>query len=249
MSLLIELGNTRVKASMLSKKSYEYLGSFPIEWLEEESLTELFSLHNQKFTRVFISSVGHSRIEFLLNSKIKSEFEIFPHVITTQPECCGVLNGYQDFKKLGVDRWLAILGACASSTMPTFIVDAGTALTIDVVIDKKHLGGLITPGLRLQHESLASGGENLSMTLLGVNDSNEGLLGNNTAAAIHGGCLYMTSAYINNLLADLEAETGRLFECVGTGGDFLTLSPLLDKPFNYIEDLTLIGMSEIINKV
>ena len=54
MSLLIELGNTRVKASLLTKKSYEYLGSYPIDWLEEESLTELFSLQGQKFNRVFI---------------------------------------------------------------------------------------------------------------------------------------------------------------------------------------------------
>lgn len=249
MSLLLELGNTRLKASLLTKKSYEYLGSFSASWLEKESLVELLGIESVRLSRVFIASVGNAHLEYLLSSKVKTELEIFPHVIETQPECCGVLNGYDNYKQLGVDRWLAMIGACSKTSKPTLIIDAGTAITVDVVLEKKHLGGLIVPGLGLQHASLAKSTQKLSLTELSSLSHSDNLLGSNTASGIHGGCLYMTTAYINQLVGDLENETGRLFDCIGTGGDFLTLKPLLEKSFEYIEDLTLLGMAEIVKKV
>lgn len=249
MSLLLELGNTRLKAGLLNKKSYEFLGSFSATWLEKESLVEMLGIENIKLTRVFLASVGNTHLESLLINKIKTELEIFPHLIESQPECCGVLNGYEDYKQLGVDRWLAMIGACGTGSRPTVIVDAGTAITIDVVLDKRHMGGLIVPGIGMQHSSLANSAQKLPLThLLQVSETGT-LLGNNTASCIHGGCLYMTSAYINQLITDVEVETGRVYECIGTGGDFLTLKPLLDKKFDYVEDLTLLGMAEMIKKV
>ena len=42
---------------------------------------------------------------------------------------------------MGVDRWLAILGAAKLTDKPFAVIDAGTAVTVDFVADGQHLGG------------------------------------------------------------------------------------------------------------
>ena len=82
----------------------------------------------------------------------------------------GVTIAYTEAHNLGVDRWLALLaahhyvgqdigqgieqdveqGAVSSSWL---IIDAGTAVTVDLMDKGKHLGGLIIPGLQLLRDS------------------------------------------------------------------------------------------------
>ena len=90
----------------------------------------------------------------------------------------GVTIAYTKPQDLGVDRWLALLaahhyvgqdigqgieqdvgqgieqdveqGAASSSWL---IIDAGTAVTVDLMDKGKHLGGLIIPGLQLLRDS------------------------------------------------------------------------------------------------
>ena len=89
-------------------------------------------------------------------------------------EHSGVTIAYTEAHNLGVDRWLALLaahhyvgqdvgqdvgqnieqdveqGAASSSWL---IIDAGTAVTVDLMDKGKHLGGLIIPGLQLLRDS------------------------------------------------------------------------------------------------
>ena len=86
----------------------------------------------------------------------------------------GVTIAYTKPHNLGVDRWLALLaahhyvgqdigqdvgqgieqdveqGAASSSWL---IIDAGTAVTVDLMDKGKHLGGMIIPGLQLLRDS------------------------------------------------------------------------------------------------
>lgn len=53
----------------------------------------------------------------------------------------GVENGYEDFQRLGLDRWLAMLGAYHLAAGACLVLDFGTALTADfIAADGKHLG-------------------------------------------------------------------------------------------------------------
>ena len=62
----------------------------------------------------------------------------------------GVQCGYTDTLQLGVDRWLAVLAVSKLTRAPSIVLDAGTALTIDLLdSDKNHLGGYILPGVDL----------------------------------------------------------------------------------------------------
>lgn len=56
---------------------------------------------------------------------------------------------------LGIDRFLACLGASAETGRDVVVVDAGTACTIDLMTsDKVYRGGVIMPGLKVYHQAV-----------------------------------------------------------------------------------------------
>ncbi|MBD3612348.1 MAG: type III pantothenate kinase [Hydrogenovibrio crunogenus] len=248
MLIFFELGNSQLKAATILKGNYQFLGSVRHDAILSGEFIESFNLNEQNPTAVYVSSVAPSQLNAALTEVIQQHFKLYPTFLATQPSCCGIECGYEKFDQFGVDRWMAILGACSGSNKPTFIVDAGTALTVDAVIDKKHIGGFIVPGLGLMRDSLLKNTA-LSEQSLVLQSVQDGLLAKDTAGGVMGGTLYMLGSYLNSLLVDLELETGRKFDCIGTGGDFLSLKPVLDKPYNYVEDLTLRGMKEVIESL
>lgn len=248
MLIFFELGNSQLKAATILKGNYQFLGSVRHDAILSGEFIESFNLNEQNPTAVYVSSVAPSQLNAALTEIIQQHFKLYPTFLATQPSCCGIECGYEKFDQFGVDRWMAILGACSGSNKPIFIVDAGTALTVDAVIDKKHIGGFIVPGLGLMRDSLLKNTA-LSEQSLVLESAQDGLLAKDTAGGVMGGTLYMLGSYLNSLLADLELETGRKFDCIGTGGDFLSLKPVLDKPYNYVEDLTLRGMKEVIESL
>ncbi len=250
MLIFFELGNTRLKAASLKKGRYDYLGSVSHAEMTSDSLLADLGLQDVDVDAVYVCSVVDSESNAKFNEWIQQAFKLYPTYLATQPTCCGIQCGYDAFETFGVDRWMAIIGACSGQNKPTFIVDAGTAITVDVVIEKEHIGGFIVPGLAIMKQSLLDQTA-LKPEAIQLKDEtmSSGLLATNTAEAVAGGTLYMVAAYLNALLADLEKETGRRFDCVGTGGDFPIIEPLLDKSFDYVEDLTLQGMVEVIESL
>lgn len=64
-------------------------------------------------------------------------------VVSAEPakELAGVRNGYDDFQRLGLDRWLALLGGYHLAKGACVVIDFGTAVTADfVAADGAHLG-------------------------------------------------------------------------------------------------------------
>lgn len=67
----------------------------------------------------------------------------------------GLVNAYAEPARLGVDRWLAMLGAWRRLGSSFLLVDAGTAVTIDLVDDAgRHRGGAILPGAPMMSDVL-----------------------------------------------------------------------------------------------
>ncbi len=73
----------------------------------------------------------------------------------SQARCGPVTNSYRDVGKMGVDRWLAMLAAWQLCRREVVVVDAGTALTIDIIDSSaQHLGGYILPGRKMMLDAL-----------------------------------------------------------------------------------------------
>lgn len=144
--LLIDVGNTRAKAVVSDGLALGPLQVFPDEFVRPAELQGV----------LFASVASDERINEL---KTLSGLDDLPWTqLFSAATAFGLTNCYEIPTTLGVDRWLAMLGAMSRlPNQPLLVVDAGTAMTVDhVSIDGQHQGGWILPGLRMQHKAVTS---------------------------------------------------------------------------------------------
>ena len=128
---------------------------------------------------------------------------------------------YDDPQTLGVDRWLAMLAAYSQFNEALLVVDAGSAITMDLLgPEGQHLGGYIAPGLRLMHDALWRDTSDIGLV---ANNFQELLLllCENTQQAVNRGCLLMAVATIEKLASQYPVRI------VVTGGDAKCLEQAL----------------------
>ena len=126
------------------------IGNSAIKWrtCDSEVFTQevdLFSLKLlPKANSVWLSTVAHPNIV----QGIKTQFSNVKLVEALKQHGRLTLS-YDDPSKLGVDRFLAMLGALERfPNSPLLVIDAGSAVTFDVIDAKgMHQGGLIMPGI------------------------------------------------------------------------------------------------------
>ncbi|MBV2131174.1 type III pantothenate kinase [Arsukibacterium indicum] len=209
MYLLLDIGNTREKAAIFNSGTISALPQLTAEALKDLPLVAVY----------FASVANDQRLHAL---KLKLEIDHLPwRQIGSQAQAFGVTNCYAEPHLLGVDRWLALLGANQRFTnQSVMIVDAGTALTIDWLDQHgMHLGGWIMPGLRLQQQSVVQQTAkvfNKEMLDARITPGRE------TAACLQNGCLAAVIGAIKQGWLLNKAE-----HLVLTGGDALYLKPQL----------------------
>ena len=218
-SLFIDIGNSAVKWRTRESKVFtQKVDIFSSKLLPKAELA-------------WVSAVAHPNIV----QAIKVQFT---NVKLVEPlKQYGRLTlSYDDPSKLGVDRFLAMLGAleCFPAT-PLLVIDAGSAVTFDVLDSKGlHQGGLIMPGIKALRESFAkfSTGD-LSLT--------SSALKNNTEGAWRSGTHAMLVSAINSQIRNFELEYpgGVVTICGGTAKEVLKELPESVKPF---DNLVLDGL-------
>ena len=185
---------------------------------------------------IYFASVRSKEQSALLHADIQAEY---PHsgwvTLASQAEACGVYNAYLEPERLGVDRWLGAIAAYHLAKDGVVVIDAGTAIKVDVVNKEGvHLGGYITPGLGMMEESL------LSNTARIRYDSNEVVGGeglpNSTARAVTEGCYEMVLGFLERIHLQYKE-----YKWVATGGDAESLLGRLSIPVERQMNLVAIG--------
>ncbi|WP_040727549.1 type III pantothenate kinase [Thiomicrorhabdus sp. Kp2] len=244
--LFLDIGNSFIKWATVINDSYVLHEAISFDEIEKRGLA-FFEIDGIPDV-VYFSAVGDAHRIELLKRSIQTAWQIFPIQLSSQKECCDLTSGYDDFSQLGDDRWFAMLGAVGIYRDPVIVADAGTALTIDAIMNGKHLGGFIVPGLHTMRSSLALNTNDLPLfedaKELG-NDYRTQILATNTADGILGGTLYMTASFINQVVLDLNSQLQTRFKLIITGGESLKISSLIDYDFDYIPDLVLQGMVNV----
>ncbi len=241
--VFLDIGNNFVKWATVNDDIYQLQPAFRLEDILNEGI-DVFELDDEP-DEVFFSSVADASLVDRLKSLIQSEWKLLPIQLTAQQSCCGLTSGYADFHSLGDDRWFAMLGAIEQYQQPCIIIDAGTALTIDAIVDGQHQGGFIVPGLHTMRASLATSTaslENYTTDDAKDDEVTDLLLAVDTSSAILGGTLYMLASFINRVIVDLNQQLSTEFKIVLTGGDAKQVMPLIDYIAEYIPDLVLQGM-------
>ncbi|RMF13073.1 MAG: type III pantothenate kinase [Gammaproteobacteria bacterium] len=131
----------------------------------------------------------------------------------------GLKVAYSRPDTLGVDRWLAMAGGWQCYRGQAYaVVDAGTAITFDVVAaDGEHLGGWIAPGVRLLTQAVESGMARVQSAAPNLAAG----LGRNTQACVAAGLGVQLAGMIREAEAYLAER--RIRRLLLTGGDALLL--------------------------
>ncbi|MDF1693871.1 MAG: type III pantothenate kinase [Zhongshania sp.] len=164
----------------------------------------------------------------------------------SQRECAGLSNSYADITKMGVDRWLVMVAAFVDCGRPCVVIDAGTALTIDIVGGTGvHLGGYIIAGAGLSAKALA---EHTGRVRFGGEEQFSLAPGVDTEGCVHHGKWLAQLGAIMAALQQAEEAIGDLAEVYITGGDAPTLLGLAGAQasrWRYREELVLDGLAAV----
>ncbi|WP_295451148.1 type III pantothenate kinase, partial [uncultured Thiodictyon sp.] len=155
MNLLIDIGNTNLHWAL---QADGVLG--PMDGVRHSRGVPLDLLAAWEVVpppqRVLIGNVGGARLGEAVARVVRAYWGREAEFALPRQGCLGLRVAYAEPARLGVDRWLALLGAQGCDA--ALIVDAGTAVTFDVLAPAGlHLGGLILPGLTMMRDSLLAG--------------------------------------------------------------------------------------------
>lgn len=154
-ALLFDVGNTRMKWGVLTGDVVSDTQSLPLHKLRDTGLSALISQLPSGIDRILISNVAGATMGTRLRGALTAQFNVPLQFAKSEAEGFGLTNAYPEPRRLGVDRWVAMVGAWAEFGTDCLVVDAGTAVTIDGINGKgKHLGGQILPGPRLMLHAL-----------------------------------------------------------------------------------------------
>lgn len=227
--LEIDAGNTRIKWRLLeyAKTQKEKISS-GVELVQAgvNELPEAFCKHLQELRKdgikkICVSNVRGKNFENALAAFCEKHFSIKLDFALVSPEKDGLINAYQDFNALGVDRWLAMLAAYHSAQSAVCVVDCGSAITIDLIsASGQHEGGFIVPGLQMMQRSLDEQTVNLHYQPESISNIEPGI---NTAIAINHGVLNMALG----MLEKVKNEWGEDRHWYLCGGDSAILSPFI----------------------
>ncbi len=169
-------------------------------------------------------------------------------LVKTAVEQGGIVNAYDETHRLGVDRWVAMLGARAEFDSACLVVDAGTAVTLDALAaDGRHLGGQIVPGAPLMMAALADGTSDLPdiATSPGHAPSTADVFAASTDDAIRRGAWTAVVGAVEHAYRCLKDREGSV-RLVLTGGDAPRMLDAIAAPVDHRPDLVLHGLGTIL---
>jgi len=235
MNLIIDLGNTRVKAALFKER----------ELTELKVYSSLIDLSNDK--------AFYGRAERGLVGSVVGSFESVRTLLkeARSVECFSVKtpsplkNSYKNPDTLGTDRFAASVGAFSLyPNKNVLVVDAGTCLKFNFTNEKNEfLGGAISPGLQMRFKALKTFTDKLP--LVEMNENYSSLIGQTTDESI-------LSGVINGILQETDGvinEYKKLYPdltIVITGGDAGFFAKHLKNRIFTHPNLVLTGLNEIL---
>ena len=247
-SLLFDIGNTRLKWGLYRNRRIARTGSLTHEHLHETGYAALTQVLPRQVERVFASNVAGigmaSRLSALVGLHCNSEVRF----VRSQANAFGVTNSYRRPRSMGVDRWVAMIGAYAEFHSALCIVDAGTAVTIDAV-DKsgRHHGGQISAGLNLMTSALRAETSDIKSQRVSTKAPGEGMqvFASTTENAVSFGSFAAISGAIERAVRTLRSAGFRP-KIVLTGGDASRILKQLDVKCLHRPNLVLQGLAHMI---
>ncbi len=236
MNLIIDVGNTRVKAAVFEMNTVKEVFVFKKSRIisELKKIINKFSVSASiissvaKISEIKRQKIGDLLHPIFLNSETKIPFQ----------------NLYKTPKTLGVDR--IALASAAIEKYPkknVLVIDAGTCITFDFINnEKEYLGGAISPGVSMRYKSLNTFTSKLP--LLKPTEFNN-FIGIDTNSSIHSGVVNGVCREIDGVINQYKDEYQDL-TVVLTGGDTYFLAKQLKSGIFAHPNFVLEGLHTIL---
>ena len=247
-TLLIDVGNTYLKWGVAEDGTIKRTGSIARHKIREQGLSVLTSRLPRRVGAVMASNVAGPSFATRLAGLIGAHCGCDVRFARTGKSAHGVTNSYAQPRRMGVDRWVAMIGAWAEFGAGCLIVDAGTAVTIDAIdADGLHLGGQILPGVHLMAQALAA--ETSDIPVIAQTKSGdfhgEKMFGRNTGHAVRSGALNAVVGAVERSFATLQSLSDKPV-LVLTGGDASRILKALGIPAEHRPNLVLQGLLQML---
>ncbi len=238
MNIIIDIGNTNIKLGLfknniLIKKLIFSLGI--------KNYLNNLSFNLQEIQIVFICGEKNKVIEelkiFFKNYACKLIFwaDINKNIIESE---------YNKFNTLGFDRLANAVAAINlfANFKNHLVIDLGTCITYDIIIDKVYKGGQISPGFGLRFKSL----DFLTRKSIDFKNLEPKLLGKSTDDCVQSGVYFGILDEINNRINHYNSNFEDL-NVILTGGDSIYFKKLV-KNVIFDQNLLLKGLNLLLNK-
>ncbi len=246
MLLAADIGNTNITIGIYDGS--DLIGYWSLcsdkDKTEDEYGIILYNLISFKFSPVKLDFAVISSVVPSLTEKFRASVEKYfniPVFMVTSKTRTGIILDVESPKEVGCDR---IANSCAAYEFyntPAVVVDFGTATNFDVVTaDKRFIGGIIAPGLKMSAESFSSS-TNL-LPKLKIEDISR-VIGKNTIKNMLSGVVVGHAAMIDGLIKRIEEELQTPVTTIATGGFSSVITEHMKRPFDHFnKNLTLEGL-------
>ena len=236
MNLIIDVGNTRVKAAVFEKETLIDRVFFDKRSIlsEIKAITKKYVISDAILSNVaLISDIKLTKLKKLVKIRTISSSTKVPFI-----------NLYQTPNTLGVDR-IALAAAAVSqfSGKNVLVIDVGSCITFDfVTATKEYLGGAISPGINMRFHSLNYYTANLPLL---VKEPVSDFIGKNTKECINSGIVNGVLQEIDGVINQYKKKYLHL-TVVLTGGDTNFLSKQLKSSIFAHQNFLLQGLNDIL---
>ena len=235
MNLILDFGNTRIKAAtfkegeILSLKTYTNAS-------ELQSEIHLFD----QIQFIIISSVTQAHLPFLELFKSKS-----PLLFTSQTKI-PLFNSYQSISTLGSDRIAASIGAFTFfPNQNVLTIDAGTCIKYNFVnAQNNFIGGAISPGIEMRLKAMNH--FTSALPLIPIDYNYDKLTGTNTNESLLSGALIGAVSEVECIIQRYLNSYEKV-QIVLCGGDSDYLGKQLKNRFFVNPNLVLYGLNKVLN--
>ena len=243
MILELDCGNSLIKWRVLNAESGAGLAGGVVD-SDEALLQALNAVEGLALVGCRLVSVRSDAETTALVELLQSRFAAA--VLCAQPAQVlgGVRNGYDEYARLGLDRWLAVVGAYQLSGGACLVLDLGTAVTADfVAANGEHLGGYICPGLPLMRNQLRTHTRRIRYDDISAERALHSLQpGRSTVEAVERGCALMLRGFALAQVELARERWGEDFTVYLTGGDAALVSEVLPRA-RLVSDLVFVGLA------
>ena len=237
MNLVLDFGNTKIKAAVFSD-SNDILEIFTWDKYSEQIINEIKCKY--LVDSVLLCSVVSVSNE--VEQHLKSNFSFYLRLDSSTK--LPIKNNYSTPHTLGLDRIAAAVGAnkmCPNT--PLLVIDMGTAITYDFVnASNEYEGGNIAPGVNMRLRAMNNYTNKLP--LLEARQE-ERLLGNDTISAMMAGVMRGIEFEIEGYISEIKKKNANLSVFL-TGGDVFFFEKTVKSSIFVVSNLLLMGLNEIL---